>query len=47
MIPTLTKTRQLLELAVDKISMVIAKVLEWQGAASQHDDITLIIMKVK
>lgn len=26
---------------------VIAKVLEWQGQASQHDDITLIIMKVK
>lgn len=26
---------------------VIAKVLEWQGRASQHDDITLIIVKVK
>jgi sigma-B regulation protein RsbU (phosphoserine phosphatase) len=26
---------------------VIAKVLEWQGAASQHDDITLIVVKVK
>jgi serine phosphatase RsbU (regulator of sigma subunit) len=26
---------------------VIAKVLEWQGQASQHDDITLIIVKVK
>jgi phosphoserine phosphatase RsbU/P len=26
---------------------VIAKVLEWQGHSSQHDDITLIVMKVK
>jgi sigma-B regulation protein RsbU (phosphoserine phosphatase) len=26
---------------------VIAKVLEWQGQASQHDDITLIVVKVK
>jgi sigma-B regulation protein RsbU (phosphoserine phosphatase) len=26
---------------------VIEKVLEWQGRASQHDDITLIIVKVK
>jgi phosphoserine phosphatase RsbU/P len=26
---------------------VIEKVLEWQGHSSQHDDITLIVMKVK
>ncbi|HKR12384.1 MAG TPA: SpoIIE family protein phosphatase [Pyrinomonadaceae bacterium] len=26
---------------------VIANVLEWQGASSQYDDITLIVMKVK
>ena len=26
---------------------VIAKVLEWQGQASQHDDITLAVVKVK
>jgi sigma-B regulation protein RsbU (phosphoserine phosphatase) len=26
---------------------VFAKVLEWQGQASQHDDITLIVVKVK
>ena len=26
---------------------VIAKVIEWQGQSSQHDDITLIVMKVK
>ena len=26
---------------------VVAKVLEWQGQSSQHDDITLIVMKVK
>ena len=26
---------------------VIAKVLEWQGHASQHDDITLVVVKVK
>jgi sigma-B regulation protein RsbU (phosphoserine phosphatase) len=26
---------------------LIAKVLEWQGQASQHDDITLIVLKVK
>lgn len=26
---------------------IIAKVLEWQGQASQHDDITLIVVKVK
>jgi sigma-B regulation protein RsbU (phosphoserine phosphatase) len=26
---------------------VIEKVLEWQGQASQHDDITLIVVKVK
>jgi len=26
---------------------VMAKVLEWQGQASQHDDITLIVAKVK
>jgi len=24
-----------------------AKVLEWQGQASQHDDVTLIVAKVK
>jgi len=26
---------------------VIARVLEWQGQAPQHDDITLIVLKVK
>jgi sigma-B regulation protein RsbU (phosphoserine phosphatase) len=26
---------------------LIAKVLEWQGQASQHDDITLMVLKVK
>ena len=26
---------------------IIAKVIEWQGHASQHDDITLIVVKVK
>ena len=26
---------------------IIAKVLEWQGRASQYDDITLIVVKVK
>jgi sigma-B regulation protein RsbU (phosphoserine phosphatase) len=26
---------------------VIARVIEWQGQSSQHDDITLIVMKVK
>jgi len=26
---------------------VIAKVLEWQGKASQDDDITLIVVKVE
>jgi serine phosphatase RsbU (regulator of sigma subunit) len=26
---------------------IIAKVLRWQAQAAQHDDITLIVMKVK
>ena len=26
---------------------IVAKVLEWQGQAPQHDDITLIVVKVK
>jgi sigma-B regulation protein RsbU (phosphoserine phosphatase) len=26
---------------------VIAKVLDWQGQASQHDDITLVVVKIK
>jgi sigma-B regulation protein RsbU (phosphoserine phosphatase) len=26
---------------------VIAKVLDWQGQAAQHDDVTLIVMKIK
>lgn len=33
--------------ARESAEKVIAKVLEWQGQGSQHDDITLIIMKVK
>ena len=33
--------------ARDLAARVMAKVLEWQGRASQHDDITLIIVKVK
>ncbi len=33
--------------ARDLTEKVIAKVLEWQGQASQHDDITLIVVKVK
>jgi sigma-B regulation protein RsbU (phosphoserine phosphatase) len=33
--------------ARESAARVIAKVLEWQGRASQHDDITLIIVKVK
>lgn len=33
--------------ARESAARVIAKVLEWQGQAPQHDDITLIIMKVK
>jgi len=33
--------------ARESAEKVIAKVLEWQGQASQHDDITLIVVKVK
>jgi sigma-B regulation protein RsbU (phosphoserine phosphatase) len=33
--------------ARDLAHRVVEKVLEWQGRASQHDDITLIIVKVK
>jgi sigma-B regulation protein RsbU (phosphoserine phosphatase) len=33
--------------ARESAGKVIAKVLEWQGQASQHDDITLIVVKVK
>jgi sigma-B regulation protein RsbU (phosphoserine phosphatase) len=33
--------------ARESAARVIAKVLEWQGRASQHDDITLTIVKVK
>jgi sigma-B regulation protein RsbU (phosphoserine phosphatase) len=33
--------------ARESAARVIAKVLEWQGQASQHDDITLIVVKVK
>jgi sigma-B regulation protein RsbU (phosphoserine phosphatase) len=29
------------------VEVVIARVLEWQGLAPQHDDITLIVVKVK
>jgi sigma-B regulation protein RsbU (phosphoserine phosphatase) len=33
--------------ARESAKKVIAKVLEWQGQAPQHDDITLIVVKVK
>jgi sigma-B regulation protein RsbU (phosphoserine phosphatase) len=33
--------------AHESAKKVIARVLEWQGHASQHDDITLIVVKVK
>jgi serine phosphatase RsbU (regulator of sigma subunit) len=33
--------------AHESAKKVIAKVLEWQGQAPQHDDITLIVVKVK
>jgi sigma-B regulation protein RsbU (phosphoserine phosphatase) len=33
--------------AREAAARVIAKVLEWQGQAAQHDDITLIVVKVK
>jgi sigma-B regulation protein RsbU (phosphoserine phosphatase) len=33
--------------AHETASKVIARVLEWQGQAPQHDDITLIVVKVK
>jgi phosphoserine phosphatase RsbU/P len=33
--------------ARESAAKVIAKVLKWQGQASQHDDITLIVVKVK
>lgn len=33
--------------AHESAKKVIAKVLEWQGQASQHDDITLIVVKVR
>jgi sigma-B regulation protein RsbU (phosphoserine phosphatase) len=33
--------------ARESAARVIEKVLEWQGQASQHDDITLIVVKVK
>ena len=33
--------------ARELVKKVIANVLEWQGQASQHDDITLIVVKVK
>jgi sigma-B regulation protein RsbU (phosphoserine phosphatase) len=33
--------------AHETASKVIARVLEWQGQAPQHDDITLILVKVK
>jgi sigma-B regulation protein RsbU (phosphoserine phosphatase) len=33
--------------ARDMTNNVITKVLDWQGKASQHDDITLIVVKVK
>jgi sigma-B regulation protein RsbU (phosphoserine phosphatase) len=33
--------------ARESAARVIAQVLEWQGQASQHDDITLIVVKVK
>ena len=33
--------------AQESTKKVIARVLEWQGQAPQHDDITLIVVKVK
>jgi sigma-B regulation protein RsbU (phosphoserine phosphatase) len=33
--------------ASETAKKVIAKVLEWQGQASQHDDITLVVVKIK
>jgi sigma-B regulation protein RsbU (phosphoserine phosphatase) len=33
--------------ARESAARVIARVLEWQGQAPQHDDITLIVVKVK
>ena len=33
--------------APESAKKIIAKVLEWQGQAPQHDDITLIVVKVK
>jgi phosphoserine phosphatase RsbU/P len=33
--------------AREAVRKVIARVLDWQGPASQHDDITLIVAKVK
>jgi sigma-B regulation protein RsbU (phosphoserine phosphatase) len=33
--------------AEESTKKVIARVLEWQGQAPQHDDITLIVVKVK
>jgi sigma-B regulation protein RsbU (phosphoserine phosphatase) len=33
--------------AHETASKVVARVLEWQGQAPQHDDITLIVVKVK
>jgi len=33
--------------AHETASRVLARVLEWQGEAPQHDDITLIVVKVK
>ncbi|HYR78588.1 MAG TPA: SpoIIE family protein phosphatase [Candidatus Dormibacteraeota bacterium] len=33
--------------AHESAKKVIARVLEWQGLAAQHDDITLIVVKVK
>jgi serine phosphatase RsbU (regulator of sigma subunit) len=29
------------------VEKVIAGVLEWQGEATQHDDITLVVAKVR
>jgi sigma-B regulation protein RsbU (phosphoserine phosphatase) len=29
------------------VEVIIARVLEWQGVAPQHDDITLIVVKVR
>jgi serine phosphatase RsbU (regulator of sigma subunit) len=33
--------------ARESVERIIAKVLGWQGQTPQHDDITLIVMKVK